>query len=143
MQSIHILLIEDNEGDVLLTKELLEDYRIRNTLSVTHDGHETIEFLNQCLKVKNILLPDLILLDINLPRINGMEVLTYLKGNEHLKHIPVFMLSTSATEIDMQGANDRQASGFLTKPLTFESFTLAIINHTNFYFQLLKNKHGV
>jgi CheY-like chemotaxis protein len=138
MQSIHILLIEDNEGDILLTTELLEDYRIRNTLTVTHDGHETIDFLNQCLKVKNILLPDLILLDINLPRINGMEVLSYIKENEHLKHIPVFMLSTSATEIDMQRANERQANGFLTKPLTFESLILAIIKNTTFHFKIHK-----
>ncbi len=138
MQSIHLLLIEDNEGDILLTTELLEDYRIRNTLTVTHDGHETIDFLSQCLKVKNILLPDLILLDINLPRINGMEVLSYIKENEHLKHIPVFMLSTSATEIDMQRANDRQANGFLTKPLTFESLILAIIKNTTFYFKIHK-----
>lgn len=138
MQSIHILLIEDNEGDILLTTELLEDYRIRNTLTVTHDGHETIDFLNQCLKVKNILLPDLILLDINLPRINGMEVLSYIKENEHLKHIPVFMLSTSATEIDMQRANERQANGFLTKPLTFESLILAIIKNTTFHFIIHK-----
>lgn len=87
---------------------------------------------------KNILLPELILLDINLPRINGMEVLSYIKENEHLKHIPVFMLSTSATEIDMQRANERQANGFLTKPLTFESLILAIIKNTTFHFKIHK-----
>lgn len=138
MQSIHILLIEDNEGDILLTTELLDDYRIKNSLSVTHDGYETIEFLNQCLKAKNILLPDLILLDINLPRINGLEVLSYLKKNDDLKHIPVFILSTSATEFDIQRANEQAANGFLTKPLTFESLITAILKNTSFYFQIHK-----
>ena len=134
MQSIQLLLIEDNEGDILLTTELLEDYRIKNSLFVTHDGYETIEFLNQCLKAKNILLPDLILLDINLPRINGLEVLSY----DDLKHIPVFILSTSATEFDIKRANEQAANGFLTKPLTFESLIAAILKNTAFYFQIHK-----
>lgn len=138
MQSIHILLIEDNEGDILLTTELLEDSRIKNTLSVTHDGFETIDFLNQCLTYDTCQLPDLIFLDINLPRINGMEVLTYLKENDKLKHIPVIMLSTSQTANDIQRANDRKAAGFLTKPLTLFHFINAIINHTSFYFKIYK-----
>lgn len=138
MQSIQLLLIEDNEGDILLTTELLEDYRIKNSLSVTHDGYETIDFLNQCLLKKNDLLPDLILLDINLPRINGLEVLTYLKENVDLKHIPVFILSTSASEFDIQRANKQAVNGFLTKPLTFESLIAAIVENTSFYFQIQK-----
>jgi CheY-like chemotaxis protein len=138
MQSIQLLLIEDNEGDILLTTELLEDYRIKNSLFVTHDGYETIEFLNQCLKSKNSLLPDLILLDINLPRINGIEVLSFIKKDDGLKHIPVFILSTSAAEFDINRAFEKDANGFLTKPLTFESLIAAILESTSFHFQIHK-----
>jgi CheY-like chemotaxis protein len=99
MKNVHILLVEDNEGDILLTVEALEEGRIANVIEVARDGQEALNKLQNDFVDKK--LPDLILLDINLPKMNGHEVLEKLKKNDDLKHIPVIMLSTSSSEMDI------------------------------------------
>ena len=96
MNEIHILLVEDNEGDIVLTKETFLDARIKNKVSIVRDGEEAINFLNNKVANEIDLLPDLILLDINLPKIDGKEVLQYIKNNDLLKKIPVVILTTSS-----------------------------------------------
>ena len=100
MKPIHILLVEDNEGDVFLVTEALEEGKVINKISVTRDGKEAMDFLDKKGKYENIQLPDLILLDINLPKKHGHEVLEYIKEKDELKQIPVIMLTTSSSEKD-------------------------------------------
>jgi CheY-like chemotaxis protein len=103
MKSIHILLVEDNEGDILLTSEVLEEAQIHAKLSILKDGKEAMDFLNKKGKYQGADLPGLLLLDINLPKKDGQEGLQNIKGNENLKHIPVIMLSTSSVNKDYHG----------------------------------------
>lgn len=127
MNPIHILLVEDNEGDVLLTKLALEEGEINFKLSVVNDGKEAIDYLNKADKLISTNLPGLILLDINLPKKNGHEVLKYIKGNENLKHIPVIMLTTSSSQKDIDTAYENKANGFISKPSDSNEF-LSTIN---------------
>ncbi|MEO6542278.1 MAG: response regulator, partial [Ferruginibacter sp.] len=101
MKAIHILLVEDNEGDIMLTTEALEEGKIANKISIVKDGKHAIDFLNKKGGYENASLPDLVLLDINLPKKNGHEVLQYIKHAEALKQIPVIMLTTSSSEKDI------------------------------------------
>lgn len=121
MKDIHILLVEDNEGDIVLTKEALSDAKIKNKVSVTKDGEEAIKFVNRGL-ADEVLLPDLILLDINLPKVDGKEVLQYLKTTPALKKIPVVMLTTSSSELDVTDSYNNYANCFITKPVDFNKF---------------------
>ena len=120
MNEIHILLVEDNEGDIVLTKETFLDARIKNKVSIVRDGEEAINFLNNKVANEIDLLPDLILLDINLPKIDGKEVLQYIKNNDFLKKIPVVILTTSSSETDMKAAYDYDANCFISKPVDFD-----------------------
>ncbi len=122
MKSIHILLIEDNEGDILLTTEAFEDVKILNTISIARDGYEAIQFLEKKGIYSNSQTPDLILLDVNLPKINGHEVLQYIKGSDSLKHIPVIMLTTSISEKDIAQSYRNYANCYITKPVEVEDF---------------------
>src|SRR5690554_2008882 len=101
MKPIHILLVEDNEGDILLTTEAFEEAKILNTISICRDGQEAIQFLNREGQYESAEIPDLILLDVNLPKKNGHEVLYYIKNNKKLKSIPVIILTTSISEKDI------------------------------------------
>lgn len=139
MSPVRIVLVEDNEGDIVLTTEMFEDSKFINELIVFRDGDELMTYIASCLNGLNNSLPDLILLDINLPSINGIEVLNHLKFNEKTKGIPVIILSTSNVAIDVNKAFEREVSAFLTKPLSFDVFFKTMINHTNFQFQLIKN----
>src|SRR5690554_5579117 len=98
---IHILLVEDNEGDIVLTKEALSGGKINNRITVARDGEEALNMLRNQGKYKGYERPDLILLDINLPKIDGIEVLTEIKHDPELKSIPVVMLTTSSSEKDI------------------------------------------
>jgi two-component system, chemotaxis family, response regulator Rcp1 len=122
MKDIHILLVEDNEGDIILTQEALTDAKIKNKVSVARDGEEAINNLNKAADEGGTELPDLILLDINLPKIDGKEVLQHIKGSHALKKIPVVMLTTSSSELDIVDAYNHHANCFITKPVDLNKF---------------------
>lgn len=126
MNSIYILLVEDNEGDILLTREALLDGKIVTEISVANDGEEAIEFLEKILDNQDVRLPDLILLDINLPKKNGHEVLKHIKHHDTLKQIPVIMLTTSSSEKDIQASYKNYANCYITKPIEMEDFLKAV-----------------
>ncbi len=133
MKPIQILLVEDNEGDVLLTMEALKEAKINNEVIVARDGEQAITMLNE-----SVTQPDLILLDINLPRIDGMEVLAYIKNNEQLKSIPVIMLSTSSDERDIKGSYQHHANCFISKPVGLQNFMEVIRTIENFWISIVK-----
>jgi CheY-like chemotaxis protein len=137
MKDIHILLVEDNEGDIVLTKEALSDAKIKNKVSVTKDGEEAIRFVNEGLDDETRL-PDLILLDINLPKVDGKEVLHYLKTNPSLKKIPVVMLTTSSSELDVVDSYNNYANCFITKPVDFNKFFEVVRMIEDFWITIVK-----
>jgi CheY-like chemotaxis protein len=138
MKPIHILLVEDNEGDILLTREALEDAKIITTLSVAKDGKEAIDFLSHQGKHTDAPLPDLLLLDINLPKKNGHEVLKYIKEDENLKHIPVIMLTTSSSERDINSSYGNYANCYITKPVEVNDFITVVSTIENFWISIVK-----
>jgi CheY-like chemotaxis protein len=123
---VHILLVEDNEGDILLTTEALLTTRIPYDLAVVKDGKEAIDFLTRRGRYLEIHTPDLILLDINLPKMNGHEVLDIIRQDENLKHLPVIVLSTSSSNKDISMSYQQNADGFITKPMEPEIFLRAL-----------------
>lgn len=138
MKSAHILLVEDNEGDILLTTEALEDRKIINKISVVKNGREALDFLLQKGKYQNQEGPDLILLDVNLPKKNGHEVLQIIKSDETTMKIPVIMLTTSSSEQDINLSYRHHANCYITKPVEMESFLEAIYTIEDFWLQLVK-----
>lgn len=126
LKTIHILLVEDNEGDILLTRVALENAAIDFKLSVAADGKEAIDFLSKTNGFADRETPDLALLDINLPKKNGHEVLAFMKTSESLKHIPVVMLTTSSSQNDIDMAYANNVSGFITKPSDLAEFLNAV-----------------
>lgn len=143
MKDIHILLIEDNEGDVILTLEALREATTDNQVSVTHDGQEALHFLRREGKYQDALSPDLILLDINLPKIDGKEVLVNIKTDEQLKRIPVIMFTTSSSEKDILDAYNLNANCYITKPVNLNAFTDVVRSIEYFWtriVQLPKNR---
>lgn len=133
MNEVQILLVEDNDGDIILTQEALKEGKIKNQISVARDGEEAINMLNE---TNN--LPDLILLDINLPKVNGFEVLSAIKTNDRLKAIPVIMLSTSGAEKDVLTSYNNYANCFITKPVDFTRFMEVVRTIENFWVSLVK-----
>lgn len=123
MTPIHILLVEDNEGDILLTEEVLEDAKIIKKLSIAKDGKEAMDFLTRQGRFLNAEEPDLILLDVNLPGRNGHEVLQRIKNDENLKQIPVIMLTTSSFKKDIKLAYDNCANCYIIKPIEANEFS--------------------
>ncbi len=133
MEPIHILLVEDNEGDILLTTEALENAKMHINLSVVKDGKQAMDFLTKANGYSNATQPDMVLLDINLPKRNGHEVLKFIKENELLKHITVIMLTTSSSPADISKAYENHANCFITKPVEAESFLDVIATIENFW----------
>lgn len=133
MNEVQILLVEDNDGDIILTQEALKEGKIKNQIIVARDGQEALDMLYAA-----TVLPDLILLDINLPKINGLEVLTTIKTDERLKSIPVIMLSTSGAENDILTSYNNYANCFITKPVDFLRFMDVVRSIENFWVSLVK-----
>src|SRR3954465_12067614 len=119
---VEILLVEDNPGDVRLTREALREGKIRNNLSVVSDGVEALAFLRREGRYADAAHPDVILLDLNLPRKDGREVLTEIKADSQLRRIPVVILTTSTNEQDVLRSYDLHANCYSTKPVDFEQF---------------------
>ena len=138
MKTIHILLVEDNEGDIMLTREALEDAKIFIHLSVVTDGKEAMDFLGKQGKYANADLPDILLLDVNLPKKNGHEVLKYVKEDENLKHIPVIMLTTSSSQKDIDLSYNNYANCYITKPVEAKDFLAIITTIENFWISVVK-----
>lgn len=138
MKPIHILLVEDSEGDILLTTEALEEGRILNTVSVVKDGWEAMQYLT---KMGNYILedtPDMVLLDVNLPKMNGHEVLQAIKSDEKLKHIPVIMLTTSSSESDINKSYNNYANCYITKPVDVKDFYDVILSIETFWVSIVQ-----
>lgn len=138
MKSIHILLVEDNEGDILLTTEALNESKIANTVSVVRDGWEAVQFLEKNGKYIHASTPNLILLDINLPKMNGHEVVKYIKSNELIRHIPVIMLTTSSSNHDLLKSYQNLANCFITKPVDVSDFLKVITTIENFWISIVQ-----
>lgn len=134
---INILLVEDNEGDILLTKDALEEGEILKSLKVIRDGPSTITYLEETAYSDPLELPDLILLDINLPKKNGHEVLKELKSNKLFQHIPVIILTTSCSEIDIFKSYQEHASCYLIKPMEVSDFVKLIEKIEEFCLQMV------
>ena len=137
-QPIDILLVEDNPGDARLAKEALVDSKIRNNLFVARDGEEALEFLFQKGSFSNSPRPDLILLDLNLPKKNGKEVLAEIKDDNNLKRIPVVILTTSSSEEDILRTYDLHANCYITKPIDLEQFIKVIKSIEDFWLTIVK-----
>ena len=138
MQQIHILLVDDNEGDILLTKEALDDARIINKISIAYDGVEAINFLRKLPPYRNTDMPDLILLDINLPKMDGTEVLSIIKNDPELRRIPVIMLTTSSAEKDILASYDAHANCYITKPVDLDRFMDVVRTIEDFWISIVK-----
>jgi CheY-like chemotaxis protein len=136
MQQIHILLVDDNEGDILLTKEALDDARIVNRISIAYDGVEALQFLRT--HVHTAQMPDLILLDINLPKMDGTELLGIIKADPELKRIPVIMLTTSSSEKDILASYNNYANCYITKPVDLDRFMDVVRTIEDFWISIVK-----
>lgn len=138
VKTIEILLVEDNPGDVRLTQEVLKEGKIHNHMNVVEDGEKAIAFLNQTEPYNHAPLPDLVLLDLNLPRRNGLEVLRMIKTNEALKHIPVVVFTTSQAEEDVMSAYNLYANCYITKPIDLEQFIRNVRSIEDFWLTIAK-----
>ncbi len=138
MKAIEILLVEDNQGDVVLTMEALEEGRIHNRVTVLRDGQEAIDYLTRKAPYQDSTLPDLILLDINLPKIDGKEVLSFIKADKKLKKIPVVMLTTSSSEKDILDSYEAFANCYITKPVDVNKFFEVVKAIEDFWISIVK-----
>jgi CheY-like chemotaxis protein len=138
MKPIHILLVEDNEGDVILTREAFEHTEVPTEISVVKDGKAAMDFLKKEGDYYNVDRPDLMLLDLNLPRKNGFEVLQFVKSDSNLMHIPVIVLSTSSSERDIDKCYEYFANCYITKPVDIEGFFKVISTIENFWLSIVK-----
>ena len=137
IKHIDILLVEDSPADVLITREAFAEFKIINTLHVVEDGGEAMAFLKQDGKYASVPRPDLILLDLNLPRKNGREVLAEIKNDPRLKNIPVVVLTTSHSESDVLEAYDQHANCYIVKPVGFDNFVEAVKTINQFWFSVV------
>lgn len=137
-QEVKILLVDDNPGDVLLTQEALEDAKIVNTMDSVQDGVEALKYLKKQESYPHAERPDLILLDINMPRMNGHELLNIIKNDADLKRIPVIMLTTSEAERDVFKSYDLHANGYIVKPVDVDQFMEVIRSVEYFWFSIIK-----
>lgn len=138
LKLVEILLIEDNPGDVRLTQEALKDGKVKNNLHVAYDGEEATDFLFQRNQYKNAPRPDLILLDLNLPKKNGKEVLAEIKADKNLKGIPVIILTISKAEEDIIRSYDLHANCYLIKPIDLNKFFEVVKSIEDFWLTLVK-----
>jgi len=141
---LEILLVEDNKGDIGLITEFLSDAKVITNIHIAEDGEEAIRFLCSKDKFLGSTLPDIIILDLNLPKKDGREVLKEIKENDDLKNIPVIILTTSSAEKDILRVYDLHANAYIVKPLDFDEFMKVIKSITDFWFKAvtLPPKHS-
>jgi len=138
LKPIEILLVEDNAADVRLTEEALREGKVRNNLHVARDGMEALEFLRRQGKYAKATRPDLILLDLNLPRRDGREVLAEIKDDPSLKMIPVVVLTTSSAEADILKSYKLHANCYITKPVDLEQFVSVVKSIDDFWLTVVR-----
>ena len=138
MDPIEILLVEDNPGDVLLIQEVLQENKVINNLHVTQDGVEASQFLRQQGEYASVPLPDLILLDLNLPRKDGKELLAEIKQDADLHLIPVVILTTSAHEQDILDSYSLHANAYVTKPVGLDQFVDIVRQIEEFWLSIVR-----
>ncbi|MEO8205616.1 MAG: response regulator [Chthoniobacterales bacterium] len=134
---IEILIVEDSPTDVLLMREALEHAKVHNTLHVVDNGVEAMDFLRKENKYSLAPRPDLILLDLNMPRMNGQEVLAEIKNDKNLKAIPVVILTTSKIDTDISQAYEHHANCYITKPVDFDTFAEVVRSVQSFWFTVV------
>jgi two-component system, chemotaxis family, response regulator Rcp1 len=145
MKHVKILLVEDNDGDIVLTKEAFLEAKLLNEIAVAKDGEQALDYLyrrDHYEHDNNWILPDLILLDINLPKISGLEVLSEIKQHQHLKIIPVIMLTTSQSEKDILASYQHYANCYITKPVDLGKFLEVVRTIENFWISIVKLPHA-
>jgi len=137
-EPIEILLVEDNPGDVRLTEKAFEEGSLANDLDVVTDGVEAMRYLRQEDEYAEKTLPDIVLLDLNLPKKNGDEVLEDIKTDDDLKHLPVVILTSSEAEEDIAATYNKHANAYLTKPVDFDGFTDIVNQIEGFWFRVVR-----
>jgi len=137
LNHVDILLVEDSPSDILITREAFAEFKVLNTLHVVEDGVEALAFLKHEGKYASVPRPDLILLDLNLPRMNGREVLAKIKADQNMKKIPVVILTTSHAEQDVLQSYDQHANCYIVKPVGFENFVEAMKSIRQFWFSIV------
>jgi CheY-like chemotaxis protein len=138
LQPVEVLLVEDDPGDELMTREAFEDNKIGNTLHVARDGEEALDFLYRRGAHADAPSVDLILLDLNLPKYDGRQVLEQIKSDPDLTHVPVVILTTSSSEEDILRSYKLHANAYVTKPVDFVSFIEAIRQIDDFFLTLVQ-----
>jgi CheY-like chemotaxis protein len=134
---INVLLVEDDEGDVVLTREAFDEY-LHNRLDVVGDGAAALAFLRQEPPYADVPTPDLVLLDLNLPGRDGRDILSEIKADDRISHIPVVVLTTSAAEEDVMGAYRAHANAYVTKPVDLDGFIAAIRQIDHFFVSVVR-----
>ena len=137
-EPIEILLVEDDPGDVLMTREAFNDYKIANRLTVVSNGEDAIAYMRKQGRFAGVVSPDLVLLDLNLPRRDGREVLLDIKGDPELRRIPVVILTTSEAEEDVIAAYDLHANAYVRKPVDFDQFVAAVRAIDDFFITVVR-----
>ena len=138
VNSIDILIVEDNAGDARLIKEVFNENKVFNSLHFVNDGVEAMDFLYGKGKYKGMAKPDLIILDLNLPRKDGRQVLAEIKSDDSLKHIPVVIMTISQAEEDILRSYNLHANCYVTKPIDLNQFSKVIRSIENFWFTIVK-----
>jgi len=137
-REIQVLLVEDDPGDVLMTREAFEDYKVHNQLHVVNDGEQAMAFLRQEGEYADLPRPDLVLLDLNLPRMDGRQVLDAIKSDPELSSIPVVVLTTSEAEDDVLRSYSLHANAYVTKPVDFERFINVVRQIDDFFVSVVR-----
>lgn len=135
---IDVLLVEDSEADAVMVEESLQDSKLKVNLQIVQDGIEALEYLNKRGRYKGVGTPDIIILDLNLPRKDGREVLEEIKEDKQLRFIPVVVLTTSSDEADIYRSYNLHANCYITKPLDFEQFAKIVASIEDFWFTIVK-----
>ncbi|TBR42137.1 response regulator [Marinomonas agarivorans] len=137
VRPIEILLVEDNPGDIILTQEAFSEAKIWNNIHTAKDGEEALMYLRKSAGYEDSIQPDLILLDLNLPKIDGREVLDSVKSDDSLCHIPIVVLTSSEAEQDILKTYEMHANSYIVKPINLEQFATVINAIENFWFTVV------
>ncbi len=135
---VEILLVEDDPGDVLMTREALEESKLLHNLSVLDNGEDAVRYLRRESPFEDVARPDLVLLDLNLPRMDGREVLSVIKNDPSLRQIPCVILTTSDADEDVMRSYDLHANAYVTKPVDFGAFTSVVRKIDDVFFTIVR-----